>query len=43
MASSDLFQALCAILWDATIFGVDNGDIPLYINMSNLFKIIQGN
>jgi len=43
MASSDLYQQPCAIPWDATVFSVENGDIPLYINMSDLWEIIQGN
>jgi len=29
--------------WDATLFGVDNGGIPLYITMQDVFEIIHGN
>jgi len=43
MATSDLYQEPFPIPWDATIFGVDNGNIPLYVNMSDLWEIIQGN
>jgi len=43
VASSDLYQEPFPIPWDATIFGVDNGNIPLYVNMSDLWEIIQGN
>jgi len=37
------FQTATAIHSDATIFGIDNGNIPLYINMQDVFKIIKNN
>jgi len=43
VASSDLYQEPFPIPWDAIIFGVDNGNIPLYVNMLDLWEIIQGN
>jgi len=43
VASSDLYQEPFPIPWDATLFGVDNGNIPLYVSMSDLWEIIQGN
>jgi len=41
--SHDLFELACAIPWDETIFGVDNGSIPLHIAMQDVFEIIQEN
>ena len=38
-----MLQDSCVIPWDATLFGVDNGGIPLYISMQYVFEIIQGN
>jgi len=41
--SHQMFQDSRVIPWDATLFGVDNGGIPLYITMQDVFEIIQGN
>jgi len=41
--SHELFESACAIPWDETIFGVNNGGIPLYIAMQDVVEIIQGN
>ena len=41
--SHQMFQESCVIPWDATLFGVHNGAIPLYISMQDFFEIIQGN
>jgi len=41
--SHQMFHDSCVIPWDATLFGVDNGGIPLYIIMQDVFEIIQGN
>ena len=38
-----MFQDSCVIPSDATIFGVDNSGIPLYITMQDFFEIIQDN
>jgi len=41
--SHQMFQDSCVIPWDATLFSVGNGGIPLYITMQDVFEIIQGN
>jgi len=41
--SHDLFESVCTIPLNETIFGVDNGGIPLYIAMQDVLNIIQGN
>jgi len=38
--SHKLFELACIIPWDATIFGVDDNNIPLYIAMQDVFEII---
>jgi len=38
----DLFQKSLVIPWDKTVFGVDNSDIPPYVHMNDVYKIIQG-
>jgi len=41
--SHQMFQDFCVIPWDPTLFGVDNGGIPLYITIHDVFEIVQGN
>jgi len=41
--SLQMFQDCCVIHWNATLFGVDNGGIPLYIATQDVFEIIQSN
>jgi len=38
--SYQMFQDSYVIPWDATLFGVDNDGIPLYITMQDVFEII---
>jgi len=38
--SHDSFQTSYDIPWDATIFDIDNGNVPLNINMQDVYEII---
>ena len=40
--SHDMFDSPCAIEWDQTIFGVDNGGIPLYVSIQDIIDVVQG-
>jgi len=39
----EYFNNPLEIEWKASIFGVDNAGVPLYIYMQDILEIIQGN
>jgi len=41
--STDLFEAPCVIPRKEIVFDIDNDNIPLDIEMNNVYEINQGN
>jgi len=40
--SAELFGSPCLIRWEASIFGVDNNGVPLYISYQDVIEILSG-
>jgi len=37
-----MYDLPCPIRWDHTVFGVNNGDMPLYVYMNDRMEIAMG-
>jgi len=37
-----MYDSPCPIMWDHTIFGVNNGGMQLYVYMNGIMKIAMG-
>jgi len=37
-----MYDSPCAIWWDHTVFGVNNGGMPLYIYMHDIMEMAMG-